>query len=293
MSAVATLAVLVHHDRDGLVADHVRWQVGAVRAAVDRLVLVTTSALQPAASAALQECDEVLQRPNHGYDFGSWRAGLLATQDWADYDRVLLLNDSVVGPLVPVERILAAATTDAFGITISPQYTPHLQSYAMVFGPALLRDPYFAAFWRAMPLLDDREEVIDAYELGLARLLADLQVPLSSYFTPTAWERRLGASRSLRTFASRRPLAGAAYGLLRGGDPTATAPQRGAFSPVHMLWDRVFDDARLPVVKVAHFTRPLRPLPALRRDLERLAAAHPGWFEGFGAYVARVGGPRL
>jgi hypothetical protein len=290
---VATLAVLVHHDPDGLLAEHVRWQVRAVRAAVDRLVFVTTSVLQPSARAALDACDEVLQRPNHGYDFGSWRAGLLATSDWPDYDRLLLLNDSVVGPVVPVERILAGPGTDAFGITISRQYTPHLQSYAMVFGPTVLQDPFFGAFWQAMPLLDDREEVIDAYELGLARLLADLAVPLSSYFTPTAWERRLGASRSLRTFATRRPLAGAAYGLLRGGDPTATAPQRGAFSPVHMLWDRVFDDARLPVVKVAHFTRPLRPLPALRRDLERLEAAYPGAFEGFRGYVARVGGPRL
>jgi hypothetical protein len=185
-----------------------------------------------------------------------------------------------------------AKSAQAYGITVSPQYDDHLQSYFMCFGPRVLREPYFAAFWHAMPAIDDRERVIDEYELGLARLLGDLAVPLHSYFVPSATELRLGASRSLRTFATRRPLAAGAYGLLRPPGPGQHDPRRGAFSPVHMLWDRALS-GRLPAVKVAHFTRPMRPVDDLRRDLRRLSERYPDAFEGFAGYVSRLGGPRL
>lgn len=289
---VSTLAVLVHYDPHGEVAHHVRFALRQLRPAVSRLVFVTSAQLTGAARGALTLADEVIERPNRGYDFGSWRAGLLSQPQWRDYDQVVLANDSVVGPLVPVAQILAARRAEAYGITISPQYLDHLQSYFMVFGARVIADPFFRAFWESMPPLEDRELVIDEYELGLARLLSDLGYQLGAYFTPTPTERRIGSSRSLRTFATRRPLAGAAYGMLRPGGVSEHDPRRGAFSPVHMLWDRALSGA-LPAVKVAHFTRPLRDVDALRSDLTRLTARYPEAFEGFAGYVARVGGPAL
>lgn len=289
---VSTLAVYVHYDPHGEIANHVQFALRQLRPAVSRLVFVTTAPLTDGARGALSMADEVIERPNSGYDFGSWQAGLTAQRRWWDYDQLVLANDSVVGPLVPTEQILAARTTEVYGITISPQYLDHLQSYFMVFGARVAGDPYFRAFWQSMPPIDDREAVIDEYELGLARLLADLGYGMGAYFTPTALERRIGSSRSLRTFATRRPLAGAAYGLVRPGSVAEHDPRRGAFSPVHMLWDRALTGA-LPAVKVAHFTRPLRDTPALRGDLARLSARYPEAFEGFAAYVERVGGPAL
>jgi hypothetical protein len=61
---------------------------------------------------------------------------------------------------------------------------------------------------------------------------------------------------------------------------------------VHVLWDRALTGA-LPAVKVTHFTKPFRTVPQLRGDLGRLQQRYPAAFEGFAAYVARVGGPRL
>jgi lipopolysaccharide biosynthesis protein len=209
---MATLAVLVHYDPHGLIADHVRYAIDALRPAADRLVFVTTADLTPAARSRLDTVDEAIVRPNTGYDFYSWRTGLLATPDWPDHDRVILANDSIVGPLAPVPDLLAhMATTGAhaYGITISHQYLTHLQSYFMAFAPDLLRNPHFQAFWHAMPPIDNRERVIDEYELGLARLLTDLHTPLAATYEPTAAERRLGASRNLRITARRPILAGA------------------------------------------------------------------------------------
>ena len=291
----STLAVLVHYDPNGEVAHHVRFALQQLRGAADRLVFVSTAGLTAAGRGSLGLADDVIERPNSGYDFMSWRTGLRAVADWWAYDRVILANDSVVGPLRPVADLVArqdAVGADAFGITVSPQYVTHLQSYFMSFRQPLVSQAYFRAFWEAMPSLDDRERVIDEYELGLARLLGDMGAGLGAFFVPSAAERRLGSSRSLRTFATRRPLAAGAYGLVRPAGAAEHDPRRGAFSPVHMLWDRALTGA-LPAVKVAHFTRPTRTPDQLRGDLRRLARAHPQAFEGFAEYVRRVGGPRL
>jgi lipopolysaccharide biosynthesis protein len=282
---MATLAVLVHYDPHGLIADHVRYAIDALRPAADRLVFVTTADLTPAARSRLDTVDEAIVRPNTGYDFYSWRTGLLATPDWPDHDRVILANDSIVGPLAPVPDLLAhMATTGAhaYGITISHQYLTHLQSYFMAFAPDLLRNPHFQAFWHAMPPIDNRERVIDEYELGLARLLTDLHTPLAATYEPTAHEDRLMAARmaSAHRPAALRPLAAAAAYALQ-------PIRRATESPVLGLWDRALT-SDLPAVKVSLFTRDpylIDREAALTRFEERF----PGAFEGFRGYLRRMG----
>jgi lipopolysaccharide biosynthesis protein len=282
---MATLAVLAHYDPHGLIADHVRHTIDALRPAADRLVFVTTADLTPAARARLDTIDEAIIRPNTGYDFYSWRTGMLATDDWPDHDRLILANDSFVGPLAPAADLLAhQATTgaDGYGITISHQYLTHLQSYFMAFTPAVLRNPYFQAFWHAMAPIDDRERVIDDYELGLARLLHDTRTTLAATYTPSPHENRLLAARMA---AAHRPqhlrpaAAAAAYAL----QPVRRATE----SPVLGLWDRALTGA-LPAVKVSLFTRdPYR----IDREaaLTRLETRYPAAFEGFRDYLRRIG----
>jgi lipopolysaccharide biosynthesis protein len=282
---MATLAVLVHYDPHGLIADHVRYTIDALRPAADRLVFVTTADLTPAARARLDTVDEAIARPNTGYDFSSWRTGLLATGDWPDHDRLILANDSIVGPLAPVTDLLAhhtATGADGYGITISHQYLTHLQSYFMAFTPAVLSNPYFHAFWHALTPIDDRERVIDNYELGLARLLHDTRTTLAATYTPTAHEDRLLAARMA---AAHRPpplrpvAAAAAYAL----QPIRHATE----SPILGLWDRALTGA-LPAVKVSMFTRdPYR----IDREaaLTRLEERYPAAFEGFRDYLRRIG----
>ena len=48
----------------------------------------------------------VICRPNVGYDFGSWATALHRYPVIADAQRVLLLNDSIVGPFTTIEPLL-------------------------------------------------------------------------------------------------------------------------------------------------------------------------------------------
>ena len=271
---------MVHYDSRGEVAHHVRYQLDRLRPAADRLVFVTAGQLTAAARAALADVDRVIERENVGYDFGSWRAGLLATPDWPDHDRLILTNDSYVGPLVPVADLLADADrkqSDAYGITTSDQELPHIQSYFAAYSRSVLARPDVQRFWRDMAPAADRDAAIEQGELGLARLLRD--VPPASYFVPTAHELRLIPARIAshhRQGVSRRLAGAAAYGL----QPI----RRVVDSPVLALWDRALPDARLPAVKVSLFTQDPYRIDrgaALARFTERF----PDAFAGFADYL--------
>jgi lipopolysaccharide biosynthesis protein len=283
---MATLAVLAHYDPDGFVAHHVRHSINVLRPVADRLVFVTTTSLTGNARAALDTVDEVIERPNTGYDFYSWRTGLLSVPDWAEHERVILANDSIVGPLSDPRRILEHQLTigaDVYGLTISPQAIDHVQSYFLVLGAAALRQPAVRRFWQEMAPLDDRQAVIDSYELGFGRLAADAGLSLGSYFTASPHEERVMAARIAscsRPPGLRTAAAAAAYWL----QPLRKVTE----SPILGLWDRVFVDDRLPAVKVSLFSRD--PYRIDRAGvLARLTERFPAAFTGFDGYLKRIG----
>lgn len=118
----------------------------------------------------------VLRRPNTGYDFGSWAVGLHRHPQVRSARRVLLLNDSMVGPFAPLAPLLAdfdgAVGTDVWGLTDTLQFGHHLQSYVLGFRDGVLADRPLRAFWDGVRLQPDKQQIIFAYEIGLSRLLA-------------------------------------------------------------------------------------------------------------------------
>lgn len=118
----------------------------------------------------------VVRRPNRGYDFGSWAAVLGRYPAAALADRVLLVNDSMIGPLRPLEPVLeafAASTTDVFALTDSDQFAHHLQSYFLGFRGGVLATAPLARFWADVRHHDDKLAIILENELGLSRLLRE------------------------------------------------------------------------------------------------------------------------
>ena len=93
----------------------------------------------------------VLRRPNVGYDFGSWATAIDRYPVIAEARRVLLLNDSLVGPFTTIEPLLAkfhASAADVWAVTDTAQFEYHLQSYVLGFTGQTLREPPLQAFWR-------------------------------------------------------------------------------------------------------------------------------------------------
>ncbi|MBN8902558.1 MAG: hypothetical protein BGO51_09330 [Rhodospirillales bacterium 69-11] len=166
-------AIYAHHDPDGAVRPYVHHAVSALTRAGYAVVFVSNGPLTQAAVAALRpHTARIVTRPNRGWDFAAWRDGLATLGPPERLSALILTNDSVYGPLRPLPPLLAALpAADVVGMTDSEDLGWHLQSWFLWFGPAALRHPAFAGFWRGVRDLGHKDAVIRLYEVGLSRCL--------------------------------------------------------------------------------------------------------------------------
>jgi lipopolysaccharide biosynthesis protein len=116
----------------------------------------------------------VLRRPNVGYDFGSWATAIDRYPIIGSSARVLLVNDSLVGPFESIATLLDGfhkSKADVWGMTDTTQFAYHLQSYCLGFGGHALREPPIARFWSNVRAVTSRDEAIWDNEIALGRLL--------------------------------------------------------------------------------------------------------------------------
>ena len=171
------VCVFVHWDRGGEVRDHVLHQVTALAEAGVSVVFVTNSGfLRPDATERLKAvCAGIIVRANVGYDFGAWREGFERLDlPRADTQMVIMANDSVYGPLWPVDGMLATmdfSRADVWGCTESWQSRYHLQSYFMAFSPAVVASLAWRNFWDGVRPTWSKNWLIRLYEIGLTQTL--------------------------------------------------------------------------------------------------------------------------
>lgn len=169
------VAVFAHFDRDGQVHEFVLTYLRALGQAGFAVVFVSNA--PRLANTAVEQVRPlvalVLHRRNVGYDFAAYKDGLAALGELARFEQVVLANDSVYGPLFDLGALLRRCddSADVWGMTDNREHHYHLQSYFLLFRPAALTHPAFAAFWRALRPVQSRQWVIRRYEVGLTQRL--------------------------------------------------------------------------------------------------------------------------
>jgi hypothetical protein len=173
----ARVALFVHFDRRGGVADYVLHHLAALREAGFSVVVVSNAGrLQPAALAALRPlCAAIVVRRNVGYDFAAMRDGLQRLGlPRPETEMLLLVNDSIYGPFRPLADIITAvdfAAADLWGATESWQRRYHLQSFFVLAGRGAMANPAWARFWRGVRPVQSKHFVVSRYEVGLTQAL--------------------------------------------------------------------------------------------------------------------------
>lgn len=117
----------------------------------------------------------VVVKPNVGYDFGSWATALALFPQIASAERVILVNDSLIGPFASLSSMIADfehSASDVWGATDTLEYIPHLQSYLLGFTGGVLAHRSLRSFWRHVRVIDDKDAIVVRYEIGLSRLLS-------------------------------------------------------------------------------------------------------------------------
>ena len=179
------LFLYAFYDPQGVVGEATLRYLEALRPLGD-VVLATDCDLQPGEAEKLVPLVVSYTAARHGeYDFGSYKRAFLQA-DLTGYDVLYLLNDSVVGPVYPLEPYLErmeALGTDAFGLVLNPSRKGcHLQSWFIGLKPAVFRSDWFRGFMESVTATGSKEEVCVRYENGLTRGLEARSIPYAGLY---------------------------------------------------------------------------------------------------------------
>lgn len=202
------------------------------------IVFVSTSAkISSEDQKKLAEyCIHILRRQNVGYDFGSWKAGLLYTPlDVRSYSNILLTNDSYYAPIYPIKDALdAGQQSDIFGITDSFEIEYHIMSYFVLYNRKAIASDIFWAQWDDVRMIPTKLKVliIHLYEVGMNKKFRKSGFSVSVYCSV----------EKLRALMHKRHL------------------QLSKTNAVHRFWKELIVEMRCPILKVDVFKRFLDPI---------------------------------
>lgn len=177
LASAKRVAVFVHYDRRGRVHEFVQYHLRLLANSGYAVVFVSNAPVLPAAAVERLKpvCALILRRKNIGYDFGAYKEGIEAIPDIGALDSLLLVNDSVYGPLhhpVGILERMPAEEADVWGASDSWERSFHLQSYFLLFHRAALTNPAFSTFWKGLRYVQSKTWIIEKYEIGLSRALS-------------------------------------------------------------------------------------------------------------------------
>jgi rhamnosyltransferase len=244
------LAVFAHYDKDDLVDQYVWYYLDNLKAVSDSIAFVTTSKIGQSDITTLKTiCDKVIVRENIGYDFMSWRTGINSTGNIADFDELIICNDSVYGPLYPLDNIFDAMgkkDCDFWGMTDNYEIAYHLQSYFLVFKKSVINSEGFKDFWNGVTPERTKDEVIRKYELGLTESL------MSAGFKPCAYAPippSIGRAIKVKAQSAFRRPSQTLKTLSRMLSKRGQVNYAG-LNPTHFFWKELIVKYRMPFVKI-------------------------------------------
>jgi rhamnosyltransferase len=170
-----TLILLAHFDPAGKLTKDLRTLLRLLQTEDFADVVLISTGLDAVAYRDELPQVRVQVRENVGYDFYSWRQGLIEA-DLARYREVILVNNSFycLDPhrFCRVLREPMPEGADILGLTTSWEGAFHAQSYFLRFSAQVAQSPVFCDFWRNLKPVSERQAVIEAGELELSRVLS-------------------------------------------------------------------------------------------------------------------------
>lgn len=145
-------------------------------------------------------------RENLGFDFAAWAHAYALCPPTAQWTRLFLVNDSMIGPLNTDDfsRTIArlrAASADMIGLVQNTTPLLHLQSFFLAFTQTALMHPMFKNWMTNVRCLKEKIHVIDVYETRLTQMMADVGLRTEALFnssgggddTIAGWENLIDA----------------------------------------------------------------------------------------------------
>jgi rhamnosyltransferase len=195
-----TAFVIAHFHENGKVALNIHALVEEMAKHSKNIVFVSTN-LNETEANRLKMHAQVIQRENTGYDFWSYKLGIEQLGELSQFDRIVICNTSFISldPSFLVQSFTGPIDQAGLrGLTRCGEMGEHIQSYWLGFeGNQLLVSPEFATWWHTMLPLNDRNENINKYEVGISGYFSHHGYPLRTLFQETANQLLIMLSRAI------------------------------------------------------------------------------------------------
>ena len=180
------LCIFAHYDRDNLIDDYVIYYLKALKQLCNKIIFVSDSDLSKKETDKIIDLVDYVQAFNHGeYDWGSYKYGyFIAKENYLlqGMDEVLFCNDSVYGPVFPLEPIFEKMSNDndcdfwgmfknQDGIEKGSR-EPHLQSWFLLLKKNVVDSDLFDDFICSVKHFDDKNDIIQRYEIGFTQRMS-------------------------------------------------------------------------------------------------------------------------
>jgi rhamnosyltransferase len=162
------------HDRHNFIDVHVIKYLEKIRNSFEKIIFVSDQPLKKKELQKIKFVDEYIHENHSEKDFGSWKRGINRIKI-SDFDELFLTNDSIIGPLINIEKVLNKMDlkkTDFWGISSAGKDNLfHLQSYFLCFNKKCFESKVFKDFFRNIKKLNSKGELVQEYEIGLTQIL--------------------------------------------------------------------------------------------------------------------------
>lgn len=195
------LGIYCFYDKHGHASEFIDFFLADLTKHLDTLIVVVNGKLDKQARLLFEEyTDTIIVRENKGLDAAAYRDAMLQT-GWKrleQYDEVLCLNDTVLGPVYPFEEMFSEMDkrdVDFWGITAYPAETvneelipTHIQAYWHAYRRSLVRSKAFQEYWENMPTWDNYAEVTRKHEMAFTPYFENLGFKWSTYIDASKYE---------------------------------------------------------------------------------------------------------
>ena len=257
-----TLVLFAHFDLQGIVDPYVAYYLKALHELGATIVFVSGSpTLTPESVAPIRSlCAGIYTRRTLSLDFGSWHLAwcILRQRGWSldQFDRFVIANDSVFGPLFPIEEMWSSFhDADMYGAIENTQMVPHLQSFFLAWDLNSRTRPFLNDFWNDFQYVVHKGTVIWRYEIGLSKRARKAGLSVKPFVSAATINSTYGRSSTHR-WASRR--SGRNNGTL-------------------YFWDGLIEDFRFPFLKtiLPRHNKPWQVSMAHLRDVIEQHTSYP------------------
>jgi lipopolysaccharide biosynthesis protein len=179
-----------HYDAGSKIAEYVIPQLRAFCDDGYQVIFVTTSPDLPVPEyekikSLVTTC---VHRKNEGYDFASYKVAFdLIGPHYSSLESLIVMNDSCLGPLFPMNDILKKmrdSVDSVYGVSISEEISEHIQSYFYHFGSSVLKKPFTKVFFDRIRILQSKWGIVRYFEIGSSKLLLAQGIAIKALVNP-------------------------------------------------------------------------------------------------------------